>query len=283
MRTILKRLIILCRPIFYKFDKIFNYIWYDYPFGKKPFGNKEIYLNLAKNARLIKYPEVENFEKENGFSINQDWLSDLALHTQITVKKSRLCYAHGRVLYSALSNYISKLPDKDKANKINILETGTARGFSALCMAKALQDQKRPGLILTFDNLPHSKKMFWNCIDDLDGPKSRSELLEKWKDLIENYILFHQGDTLIQLKKNYLERINFCFLDGSHTYKDVMFEFNQIKNHQKTGDMIVYDDYTINQFPGIVKAVDEICSNFNYSRKDLKASSNRGYVVATKN
>ena len=49
-----------------------------------------------------------------------------------------------------------------------------------------------------------------------------------------------------------------------------------------TVDVIVYDDYTPEQYPGLVRAVDEICLKYGYYRKDLKAHSSRGYVVAIK-
>ena len=87
-------------------------------------------------------------------------------------------FFHGRLLYSLLSSYISDLPDK--YNDLKILETGTARGFSAICMAKALIDNKYPGFITTIDAIPHNQSIYWNCIDDLDGPRSRAVLLKKW-------------------------------------------------------------------------------------------------------
>jgi hypothetical protein len=83
---------------------------------------------------------IEAYENEKGFFINKLWLDNLALHTQITIKKSELCYAHGRVLYTALSYYLSKQPLSFRSQRITIWETGTARGFSSLCMAKALYD-----------------------------------------------------------------------------------------------------------------------------------------------
>ncbi len=264
----------------YFLNKFFNYNWYNFPFGNKPRETRETYLRLAEKAKNQKYPEIASYEKHRGFTIDRFWLDELALHTQITIKKSELCYAHGRVLYTCLSEYLSKYTKLNE--RINIFETGTARGFSSLCMAKALEDQNRSGLILTFDNLPHSTKMFWNSIDDFEGPKSRSELLSSWKNLMQNYIVFLQGDTLIELEKVEVERINFCFLDGSHTYKDVMFEFKKVKDKQLSGDIIVYDDYTPGQFSGIVKAVDEICEKYNYDRIDLKSSRKRGYVIAIK-
>jgi len=77
--------------------------------------------------------------------------------------------------------------------------------------------------------------------------------------------------------------VNFAFLDGAHTYNDVMFEFSQIKDKQIKGDVIVYDDYSPNLFPGIVSAVDDICKTHNYKKEVLVSEENRAYVVATKN
>ena len=100
--------------------------------------------------------------------------------------------------------------------------------------------------------------------------------------MIQSFVIFHQGDTRLELPKVHAERINFAFLDGAHTYEDVIFEFQQIRDSQKTGDIIIYDDYTPEQFPGIVRAVDEICETHHYRRDDLKVHTGRGYVVAVK-
>jgi hypothetical protein len=259
-----------------------NAIWFDYPFGKQPLASREKYMQLAKQVRLNEYKQINKYEQQTGYAIDQEWLHELALHTQVIIKTSPLCYAHGRVLYSALSNYLQQHPQTSPTDTVTIWETGTARGFSALCMAKALKDQKRTGTIVTFDVLPHRTSMFWNCIDDLDSPKTRAELLNPWKDLLTDYVLFNQGDTRLELPKMQAERIHFAFLDGAHAYKDIMFEFEQIRERQQPSDMIIYDDYTPRQFPGLVKAVDEICRKYRYQRIELQAHSGRGYVVAIK-
>ena len=74
----------------------------------------------------------------------------------------------------------------------------------------------------------------------------------------------------------------FAFLDGAHGYEDVMFEFSQIRDKQKSGDIIIYDDYNKVQFPGLVRAVDEICLKHSYSRVDINTESDRAYVIAVK-
>ena len=259
-----------------------NSHWHDWPFGHEPRASKDEYIRLAKEVSKQTYPEIDKYEQKMGFAIDTEWLHELALHTQVVIKKSPLCYAHGRVLYTALSKYLSERQTTSSADRLTIWETGTARGFSALCMAKALKDQQCPGTILTFDFLPHNTAMYWNCIDDLDKPKTRAELLHPWRSMIQSFVIFHQGDTQLELPKVHAERIHFAFLDGAHTYEDVIFEFQQIGDCQKTGDIIIYDDYTPEQFPGIVRAVDEICDTYHYQRDDLKAHTGRGYVVAVK-
>jgi hypothetical protein len=46
--------------------------------------------------------------------------------------------------------------------------------------------------------------------------------------------------------------------------------------------MIFFDDYTPAFFPEIVKAVDKICEDNNYSKKVVTVSGQRGYVIAQK-
>ena len=203
--------------------------YFNQPFTDLPKSNLENYKKLAESAEENTYSlsDVNLLEKESGYSINKSWLNYLAFHTQVVIKKSELNYAHGRVLYAVLRNYLKNF-DKD-SKTINILETGTARGFSSICMAKALSDSGCEGSICTVDILPHYKKMYWNCAaDHTKGEQTRHDLLSNWNDLTERYIIFIQGFTRLVLPKIALTRINFAFLDGAHTYEDVMFEFNTI-------------------------------------------------------
>lgn len=249
------------------------------PLIAKPKASQEIYKKLAKEAAEQAYPEIDLFEEIAGYAIAAEWLHDLALHTQVVVKRSPLCYAHGRVLYSALSKYLESIAESET---VKIVETGTARGFSCLCMARALSDMGRHGSIMTFDTLPHQMPIYWNCIDDINGKRSREALLAPWVDLVQEYLVFLQGDTRTMLQRVNLGRVHFAFLDGAHTHRDVIFEFCQVAGRQRPGDTVVFDDYTPCQYPGLVKAVDEICNLYNYAPKKLFAHSGRGYVVAIK-
>jgi len=259
-------------------DRYANFRWYKNPLTKKIIAPKKQYLKIWEKAKEKKYKLVDDFEEKYGFKIDKDWYHELALHTQVVVKKSDIVYVHGRLLYVSLRSYF----EKNKPENINILETGTARGFSALCMAKAMETGKICGRIITFDVLPHNNKMYWNCIDDNEGKKTRQELLKPYSDLTEKYIWFHQGNTKIELPKLQTDRIHFAFLDSAHDYYYLMSEFLNIKNKQQKGDIIFFDDYTPKLFPGVVKAIDEICEKYNYSKKIITISEQRAYVIAEK-
>ncbi len=252
--------------------------WHDYPFGRTPRATEEQYRALWEEERKNAYFEIDAFEKGKGYAAPKDWLDDLALHTQIVVKDSPLCYQHGRVLYTALREYLAGVGQ----SKINIVETGTARGFSSVVMAKALVDAEIAGQIMTFDVLPHHTKMYWNCIDDVEGLKTRAELLAPWREFVDSSIIFIEGDSRIMMKKAVLGRVHFAFLDGAHTYKDVMAELKRVVPYQKSGDVIVFDDYSENVFPGLVRAVDEGCEGFGYDKNVVRSNDQRAYVIAKK-
>jgi hypothetical protein len=264
------------------FDCLEKRRWSGSPLSCGKVFEKDKYLELAAGASMDIYPEIDQYEIRCCAAIDRAWLRELALHTQVIFKKSEVCFAHGRVLYSSLSKWLKDNAKIGQGDRVTVYETGTARGFSALCMAKALFDAGRAGVILTFDVLPHTVPIFWNCIDDLGGIRTRGELLRHWAYLCANYIVFIQGDTRLTLPSTNCSRINFAFLDGSHTYKNVMFEFSQISRNQESGDMIVFDDCNDQLFPGVVRAVSEICNEHGYRRLDLNASASRDYVVATK-
>jgi hypothetical protein len=192
-------------------------------------GSPETYLQLWKYAKAQVYPEIDAYEDEVGYKIDTDFYNDLGLHTQVCIKGSNICYAHGRVVYSTLRKFIADNPQ----DFYTILETGTARGFSALCMAKALHDAGVKGSITTYD------------------------------------IIFIAGDTKTTLKRS---EVDFAFLDGGHTYEDVCHEFSRLVNPK----VVVFDDYTPSQFPGVCKAIDETPLNKRY----LHAA--RGYAIGVR-
>jgi hypothetical protein len=259
------------------FKIIFAIFKIGYPFGIMKWSNKETYLKIYENTLNKNYPEIDNYEFKFKKKIDIKWFNKLALHTQVVIKKSTINYQHGRILYAELCNYIENNP---KSNLI-ILETGTARGFSSVCMSKAISDCKSVGEINTIDILPNNKKIYWNSISDIDGKKTRPELLQKWNEYT-NRIIFHSGDSINVLKKLYLKRVNFAFLDGSHNKKKLEIEFNWVMKRQIKGDIVIFDDYDPYNFIGIYNFVENLEKQKTYKIVKLFSDKNRGYAIAYK-
>ena len=262
---------------------VYNLAFIERPLPKHPFGRR-IWATKNKYKRLhslsLKYKDdlVRNFEEKYGFALNREWWSELALHTQVVIKNEKLNFFHGRLLYSVLSKYISS---QNKEVTIRILETGTARGFSSICMAKALTDMKCNGTITTIDSISHNSEIFWNCIDDHEGPKSRAQLLSNWNEEL-NKIIFIQGWTDQLLPRLGFNRINFAFLDAQHTKEAVLKEFYYVSERQISGDIIVFDDVTDEIFPGVCEAVRIIEIEQPYKIERIKFSDSRAYAIAIK-
>ena len=216
-----------------------------------------------------------------GFEILKPWLDKLALLTQVTIKSGELNYQHGRVVYSALRRYIYEHQLKLKPSKITILEIGTARGFSAICMSKAFLDSKYTGSIISVDPLPHNTKMYWNCIADINGRSTRKELLKEYQEELSN-IIFIRDQSPACLGKLGVERIHFAFVDGMHKYANIMQEYKYISDHQLPGDIIIFDDIQTAEYSDVGEFTREIERSGEYSLREIWSTKSRGYAVMTK-
>lgn len=234
----------------------------------------------VKVASVPASPALVNLESFTGHKIDLEWLDRLALHTQICCKAGEQSYFHGRVLYSTLSSYIERLSSPDQ--HLFILETGTARGFSAVCMSKALDDRCQNASILSLDIIPPNKAIYWNCLTDHTRSRlTRSQLLSDYPTCL-NRLITIQGYTSYQLDRLNLERIHFGFLDASHTYADVMHEYRFIAERQLPGDIIIFDDVNPTAFPGVYKAVLKIESSMQYHIQFVDLTPTRSMAIGTK-
>jgi hypothetical protein len=249
-----------------------------HPIASGPLGSADQYLALWEGAKAEQNPAVDDYERSLDAAVDRQWLDDLALLTQVSIKKAGVCYYHGRLLYATLYRYAAEHP----AEQLTIVETGTARGFGTLCLARALADANAAGKIFTFDVLPHEIPIFWNSISDARGPTTRAELLVPYASLLERFAVFSRGSTRVTLAQLTLPRVHFAFLDSVHTYDHVMAEFGAIRGRQRHGDVLFFDDYTPAAYPGVVKAADEICATEGYDRTVIAGGPRRAYLIARK-
>lgn len=239
-------------------------------------ASEKEYLSL--HEEYVKKIKKNDFVNKNFLLDEIEFVNNLALITQVTKKKSEINYMHGFILMKILKDYLQQHKDN-----ISIFETGTARGFSSICMSYVLKKNSYNFKITTVDLIPHNKKIYWNCISDVwYGKISRKQLLEKFSDYVYN-IDFINGITEKILKKIHINRINFAFLDGSHDYDDVKLEFDFVDKRNKEGDIIILDDYTPGIYDGIVKLAREIKESKRYKIKEINENKKRGYVILKKN
>ena len=236
----------------------------------------DVYRQIGTEARArVPQAFLDQVLATFGHLPDPEFVHDLAMTTQVVQKSSNILYLHGFLLYGAVRCYLDDHPEL--VNPL-ILETGTARGFSALCMAKALRDANRAGRILTVDVLPAESPIYWNCHRDADGPTTRLELLSPWQDLIEDYVVFLRGYTSLVLKQMGISRVNFAFLDSGHDYRTLKEEIGYVTDHQKVSDVIVCDDYAPEKYPGVVRAVDETLDGQTYTGTILEGLDGRAYA-----
>ena len=246
--------------------------------------DKEDYIKLGKFASSWDHSSFINEIKDYfGWIFDKQDMDYIGLHLQICIKKSRPMYLHGYVISSALYQYIQNNNDIEK---LTILETGTARGFADIVMAKVLQQTNKNGIINTIDILGHNNINKWNSIECPNLTKiSRYNILNRWSDLRDNYINFITGYSNTILQKLNIGRIHFAFLDGAHKYNELTNELDFVERNQESGDIIICDDYTKKQFPEICKAIDKFLNNKKYIYKFFYGNDGvkkRGYVFMKK-
>jgi len=206
-----------------------------------------------------------------------EFINQLGLVTQVTIKNSKIDYSHGFLLVCLLKRLKKHNP---KIQNIRFFETGTARGFSAVAVSYIANELFEDYQVTTLDVLDHYTKRYWNSIGDSEGRRSRQELLDDYRNLLPKINFFTTRATSF-MKKNEPQRFHLAFLDGQHTYRDVRREFNWVAKNQKVGDIILLDDVTSGQFDGICKFARDAKSDSRYQEITifLYAKRSKGFAA----
>jgi predicted O-methyltransferase YrrM len=214
---------------------------------KSDFIYKSLFEESLPKMHKSMYAKELNYETIS-------WIDRLALKTQVSIKRSNLDWSHGYFLYSTIAKYSQDLSSKN----VTVFESGSAKGFSALVMAKAINDVNKIPKITSIDIIDGGKSIYWNAIGDEHGRRTRSELLENYHDL--NKCINFMRIRSSKLGANNFIDINFdiAFLDGAHTFSDVKKEFNFVKRKLNKNGIIIFDDYDSLKYPGIVKFINSL-------------------------
>jgi predicted O-methyltransferase YrrM len=221
----------------------------------------------AEAARV--YPLVDAFEAEHGYFLESSRLLDAARILACPVKTNPPCWQHGRVLYSALRAYAAK-----QAGPFNVLDIGTAKGFSALMMRWALDDAGVDGAVTTLDVLDPKARVRRNSVIELNGYKTLAEFLTPYGG---GYRITCRQSTGIDYLLKHGDRIHFAFVDGKHTGEVVAQESRLLSKVQQAGDVIVFDDVHLADVRAAVETVSD-----RYALRYLEVLPHRAYGIGVR-
>lgn len=251
--------------------------------------------------RLMRYPEVEEFERHCGAAIDNDMLEQAARVLACPVKQHPACWQHGRVVYAAA---MKRLRTSLIKGPTVFLDVGTAKGFSALCMQWAIEawSEGFPSniVVVSLDVIDPYEGVRRNTVSEVASPGmdmqaadfgigprwlTLEETLMPW-DSFARRIYFQQSTGIDWLKRN-SDRVPFAFLDGKHTYEHVTAELTHLARVQQGGDIVVLDDVHV---PGVAQAIAEHENEYAIAsivakpvnEEPDRVHAPRAYAVATK-
>ena len=163
---------------------------------------------------------------------------------------------HGQLLYKLVRYF-------GKSRPPNVLDIGTARGFSAVTMGRAMLDADLPGRVFTIDVIDHSEPVSWHS--DTEGKQhpdeplandviSRSEIWSRWFADEANCISPILGRSHEVLESWSFGPVDVAFIDGEHTYDAVIRDLSLLENLIAPGGIIVLDDYHLGVSMGSLRS-----------------------------
>ncbi len=227
------------------------------------------FLNSIKIEQFIDSLDVKTPPKEKFLELTHIF----PISPQLNFLKQIPNYERGILLYSLIAKYKPK----------NVLEIGTAEGYSTLCMAWAMTDYNINGKIFTIDpkpfDVPVERNVTWE-----DNPKhdtvmlSRRELWNKFADnewIKKIEVLTGFSGEVLQ-KNTKLPKMDMGFIDGSHAYTVVVHDFYAFLEVASENFHLLFDDYVPNENDGVTKAIDEeVAPNFDITLIQTNAKEQR--------
>ena len=226
-------------------------------------------MNSVKIDQFIDSLDVKTPPKEKFLELTHIF----PISPQLNFPKQIPNYERGILLYSLIAKYKPK----------NVLEIGTAEGYSTLCMAWAMTDYNINGKIFTIDpkpfDVPVERNVTWE-----DNPKhdtvmlSRRELWNKFadKEWIKKIEVLTGFSGEVLQKNTKLPKMDMGFIDGSHVYEAVVHDFYAFLEIASESFYLLLDDYVPNENDGVTKTIDEeVAPNFDIALIQTNAKEQR--------
>jgi prepilin-type processing-associated H-X9-DG protein len=229
----------------------------------------EEYARIFAEECARTYPVIDALEVECGYAIDRDRLEDMARVLACPMKANAPNWQHGRVLYAVVRRYLA-----GKTEPVTVLDIGTAKGFSALCLQMALNDAGALGAVVSVDVIDPDGRVRRNTVAEVDGPLTLAETLAPWPMAGAVTFLCSSG---VEWLDRHPGRVHVAFVDGKHSGPVVHKEGLLLAQRQNAGDIVVFDDVHI---PGVRLAVDTL-EPF-YAVRQIDVMPHRSYAIAVR-
>jgi len=228
------------------------------------------YTRVFELERARTYPMVDAFERGQ-FAIDRVKLEAAARVLACPVKANPPNWQHGRVIYSVARQYFST---RGFATPVLLVDIGTAKGFSALCLEWARLDAGVDGSVISVDVIDPRSHARRNTVAECEGGlKTLAEILAPWPEA--SNITFQHG-TGIDLLSASKDRVHIAFVDGKHQVDVVRREGELLAARQLPGDVAIFDDA---QIPGVAEAVGSLAGDYDIVGLDIGAQARRSYLL----
>lgn len=234
----------------------------------------EEYVDAFDKENARDYSVVDELESFHGYALPKEIYLPRAKILACPVKQNPPNWQHGRVIYSVVRNYLEGLclQPEDTVDPVTILDIGTAKGYSALCLFWALHDSKREGQVYSVDVIDPTVRCLRNTVAEIEGLKTLAETLEPFPEA--GKIVFEQS-TGLQWLANHKERVHAAFVDGKHTGPVVEAEGELLAVRQKPGDVAIFDDVHLR---GIYNAIYSLKKYYDVEFVTIRPNE-RAYAV----
>lgn len=227
------------------------------------------YQAIFDAERQNEYPVIDAYEDRCGHAIDRYQLETAARVLACPLKHNPPNWQHGRVLYAAARNYL-----ESRGDSIRIVDIGTAKGFSALCLLWALKRSRLNGRVWSVDVIDPYARVRRNTVAEVDGFKTLAETLDQWPEAQQITFSKMTGVECLQLDRF---KIHIAFIDGKHSPDVVLTEGRLLHERQETGALAIFDDLQL-----IGPAVDHLEAEGKYTFERLWIKKDRGYAVGVR-
>lgn len=243
----------------------------------------EDYKRAFEIEKAHRYKVMDALEDRFGYAIDRKLLEISAQVLACPVKRNPPNWQHGRLVYALARHRLQQ------GGEFVFLDIGTAKGFSAVCMALAVcehhskaevaQPERHIWSVDVIDpasNEPRNsikdgqiKRGIWDYCEDFVNP-----------DRVPYLHFVQDGDTAHIGFLSRTDRIGFAFVDGDHSYHGVSRDIGTIYPRQDKGDIILFDDM---QIPEVAQAVKDAIGGCGvYDIEKISLIPSRSYAIAVR-